>query len=133
MAHAGGAQSDARRSDVGWIRASRDRPGGIQVGIAECPQRRERSVTEAAAAPKARPHDDARASGLELALRGMGFRCSVEAIDRLAVLLADDPEAEGELTTRRREALRTIGAHGFTHLALEVQAEPAERAPLHRD
>jgi hypothetical protein len=73
------------------------------------------------------------ASNLEQALRAMGFRCTVEAVDRLAVIVADDEVAEREIAVRRREALREIGTHGFTHLALEVLAEPIQRATLHRD
>ena len=74
-----------------------------------------------------------RGSNLEQALRAIGFRCTVEGVDRLAVIVADDEVAEREIAARRREALREIGVHGFTHLALEVLAEPAERATLHRD
>jgi hypothetical protein len=54
-------------------------------------------------------------------------------MDRLAVIVPDDGEAGLATVRGRREALRLIGAHGFTHLALELPGEPADRAPLHRD
>ena len=90
-------------------------------------------MSETKAMPSSASGTGARAANLEAALRTLGFRCAVEAIDRLAVLVADDAVAEREIAGARRDALRVIGAHGFTHLALEVQAEPAERATLHRD
>jgi len=70
---------------------------------------------------------------LESALRAVGIRCTVEAMDRLAVIVPDDNEAGLATVRGRREALQLIGAHGFTHLALELPGEPADRAPLHRD
>ena len=73
------------------------------------------------------------AESLETALRSAGVRCTVEAVDRLAVIIPDNEEAERAAIRDRREALRLIGAHGFTHLALELPREPADRAPLHRD
>ena len=90
-------------------------------------------MSEARVAPISGLNDADPALDLERALRALGFRCTVEAIDRLAVIVADDESAEREIAERRRGALQAIGAHGFTHLALEVQAEPAERATLHRD
>lgn len=73
------------------------------------------------------------AASLEAALRAMGIRCTVEAMDRLAVIVPADGEAELATVRGRRDALRLIGAHGFTHLALELPGELADRAPLHRD
>ena len=70
---------------------------------------------------------------LESALRAVGIRCTVEAMDRLAVIVPDDNEAGLATVRGRREALQLIGAHGFTHLALELPGEPPDRAPLHRD
>jgi hypothetical protein len=73
------------------------------------------------------------AVGLEAALRSLGIHCSVEAIDRLAVIVPDDDAAGIETVRVRREALRLICEHGFTHLALELPGERADSAPLHRD
>lgn len=73
------------------------------------------------------------AATLEQSLGALGIRCVVEAMDRLAVILPQDGESEVALVRERREALRLLGAHGFTHLALELQGDPADRAPLHRD
>ena len=73
------------------------------------------------------------ASSFEAALRAIGMRCTVEAIDRMALIVPDDAAAELATIAGRREALRLIGAHGFTHLALELPGEPSARAPLHRD
>ena len=73
------------------------------------------------------------AANLEVALRAAGLRCSVDAIDRLAVIIADDPAAELETVRSRREALRLVRVHGFTHLALELPGDRADGAPLRRD
>ena len=73
------------------------------------------------------------AASLEAALRAMGMRCTVEAVDRMALIVPDDAAAELAAIEGRREALRLLGAHGFTHLALELPGEPSARAPLHRD
>jgi len=73
------------------------------------------------------------AATLERSLDELGIRCVVEAMDRLAVILPQDGESEAALVRGRREALRLLGAHGFTHLALELRGEPADPAPLHRD
>jgi hypothetical protein len=70
---------------------------------------------------------------LEAVLRASGIHCSVEAMDRLAVIIPEDGEAGLAMVHGRREALRMIGAHGFTHMALELPGEPADGAPLHRD
>ena len=69
----------------------------------------------------------------EAALRASGIRCAVDAMDRLAVIVPEDAEAGLAMVRARREALRMLGAHGFTHLALELRGEPADGAPLHRD
>ena len=70
---------------------------------------------------------------LEQALREMGVRCTVEGIDRLALIIAADEAAEDRVVAARRELLTLIRSHGFTNLALEVQDLTAARAPLHRD
>ena len=54
-------------------------------------------------------------------------------MDRLAVIIPEDAEAGLAMVRGRREALRMIGAHGFTHMALELPGEPADGASLHRD
>ena len=73
------------------------------------------------------------ADALEAALRQLGIRCTVEGRDRLAVLVADDESAALDAARLRRDALRLTRAHGFTNLALDVGAMPADHAPLHRD
>ena len=70
---------------------------------------------------------------LEAALRAAGLRCSVDVIDRLAVITADDAAAELETVRLRREALRLVRAHGFTHAALELPGDRADGASLRRD
>jgi hypothetical protein len=70
---------------------------------------------------------------LEAALRELGLRCTVEARDRLAVLIADDDGAALEAVRTRRDALRLARAHGFTNLALDVRGAPADHATVHRD
>ena len=73
------------------------------------------------------------AATLEAALRELGIHCRIEAIDRLAVIAPETDDAEQATIRLRREALRLLAAHGFTHLALELPSESADRAPLHRD
>ena len=72
------------------------------------------------------------AATLEAALRELGVRCRVEGIDRLAVIAPADADAGQAAIRVRREALRLLPTHGFTHLALELPSE-SDRAPLHRD
>ncbi len=72
------------------------------------------------------------ASGLEAALRALGIACSVEAIDRLAIIIPNDDASLADAHLRG-EALRLMRTHGFTHLALEIRAGPAGGAPLRRD
>ncbi len=73
------------------------------------------------------------AETLEAALRDLGIECRVEAIDRLAVITPESDEVEQATIRARREMLRLLPAHGFTHLALELRSESADRAPVHRD
>ena len=72
------------------------------------------------------------ATTLEAALRDLGIRCRVEAVDRLAVITPADAEAERVAIRVRRDAVRLLPAHGFTHLALELPSASDDRAPLHR-
>jgi hypothetical protein len=73
------------------------------------------------------------AASLESALHALGLRCTVEAIDRLAVIIPEHADAGADIVRLRREALALMRPHGFTNLALELPGEPADRAPLHRD
>src|SRR5688500_11961408 len=73
------------------------------------------------------------ASALEEARRAAGIACSVQAVDRLAVLDPDDEAAGIAAVQRRQEAVQLSRAHGFTHLALELPRDPADGATVHRD
>ena len=73
------------------------------------------------------------AEHLEAALRGAGLRCSVDIVDRLAIVTPDDSAAELATVRTRREALRLVREHGFTHLALELPGDRGDGAPLRRD
>ncbi len=72
------------------------------------------------------------AASLEAALREIGIQCNVESHDRLAILVPDQGTPQLDDARIRREALRVGREHGFTHVALELLADPAERAALHR-
>jgi hypothetical protein len=73
------------------------------------------------------------AASLETALREIGIACAVEAHDRLAMIIPDDAARELGEAPVRRETLRIAREHGFSHVALELLADPADRAALHRD
>jgi hypothetical protein len=68
------------------------------------------------------------AATLEAALRSLGLVCTVEAHDRLAVIVADNPAAL-EDARLRRAAMSLLAGHGFTHLALELTGPPADVIP----
>jgi hypothetical protein len=68
---------------------------------------------------------------LASALAALGIRGRVEARERLAVVIASAPECVLDEATRIA-ALAAARAHGFTHLALELDDSP-ERASLSRD
>lgn len=70
------------------------------------------------------------AASLERALRALGVHCTVEAHDRLALIVPEGP-VRLEQPDARQAALRLLPDHGFTHLALELVDE--EGAPLPRD
>ncbi len=75
------------------------------------------------------------AHALGAALSTLGLRCAVESRAGLAVIAADASHvaALGRLESRR-EVLALARQHGFTHVAVELTAEPAGvRAPLLRD
>jgi hypothetical protein len=72
------------------------------------------------------------ADGLQRALAALGIDCTVEARDKLAVII---PKHAGPLreASVRRAALAMLGEHGFTHLALEIPDAPSEDAAFSRD
>lgn len=73
------------------------------------------------------------ATSLETALRGAGISCTVEAMDRLAIIIPGGDLPAVEEAHVRREALRLIREHGFTHGGLELVADPMNSAAFHRD
>jgi hypothetical protein len=82
------------------------------------------------------------AIALSQALTQAGFDCTVEAHDRLAVIVPDDADAAARLAepAARRTASALAREHGFTHAALELvatdgegQGAPGARAALRRD
>ena len=67
---------------------------------------------------------------LERALAEAGLRCTVEARERLAVIVPVGDSAAAFADRARRDlALRLAAAQGFTHLAVELPrpAAPAAR------
>ena len=83
---------------------------------------------------------------LEAALDALGIPCTVEAHERLAVIVPRGEVSALEDARHRRETVRLAREHGFTHIALElVEQSPAapddsgagasagRRAPVHRD
>ena len=69
------------------------------------------------------------AASLEAALNAAGYPCTVEARDRLAVVVPAGPATWGEACTRR-SFVRLAQEHGFTHVAVELLGAGA---PLPRD
>jgi hypothetical protein len=61
---------------------------------------------------------------IEIALRMIGVRCSVERRGTLAILTLAEGERALERPDVRRETLAILRAYGFTHAAVE----PAEGA-----
>ena len=60
---------------------------------------------------------------LDAALQTLGVRCTVERRGPLAVVIPAAGERSFERADVRREALAILRAHGFTHAALEPNAE----------
>lgn len=60
------------------------------------------------------------AAALEADLRALGIACTVEARDRLAILIPLDDDDGLADDSIRLEAVRLAEVHGFTHLALEL-------------
>lgn len=82
------------------------------------------------------------AGALQRALASAGFACTVEAHDRLAVIVPDDADIAARLaeSPARRAASSLAREHGFTHAALELvatdgagQGASGARAALRRD
>ena len=77
------------------------------------------------------------AESLEVALRAPGIDCVVDPHERLAVIVPGPRGIDLSSAELRRRALELLGAHGFTHLAVELVAPDADTAaeggaPLHR-
>ena len=75
------------------------------------------------------------AIALVTALRTMGLACEVEGRGALAILTARGADAPALLTAdARREVLDAARGHGFTHVAVELDASRARtRAAVLRD
>ena len=69
------------------------------------------------------------AAGLERALRDGGIPCVVEAVGSLAVIVPGPAALDLAHADLRRRALALLPAHGFTHLALELGAQPTAPGP----
>lgn len=63
---------------------------------------------------------------LERALRGLGLRCRVETYDALAVAVPEEGEGRFGQEDIRQRAIELARAHGFSHLAVELQSQEAE-------
>lgn len=61
---------------------------------------------------------------LEADLRAMGIECTVEAREKLAILIPAGDARRLSSADARLEAVRLAEAHGFTNLALEIGDEP---------
>jgi hypothetical protein len=88
------------------------------------------------------------AATLEAALHALGIVCTVEASDRLAIVLPSNDASRFDEAGVRAAAIALLRSHGFTHLAVELGVPdpsdprhdsveptppPTERAPVHRD
>jgi len=119
------AAVDRALRDVGFERVTFDargfRSGSLNVlgGVIAEPLVRARSMTGVGDAP-----------GLERALEQRGFGFSVEARDRLAILLADDATGVDRLVdpAEREVVVEAARGQGFTHVGIDV----AWDAALHR-
>ena len=65
---------------------------------------------------------------LQAALREFGVACTVVADERLAVIVPSHASTGFDDPRLRRAALALLGAHGFTHLALELGDAVPENA-----
>lgn len=73
------------------------------------------------------------AEGLRQALAALGIECTVEARDKLAVIISPAGGTRLDDVAVRRAALALIRDHGFTHLALEIPDGPNDHAAVSRD
>jgi hypothetical protein len=73
------------------------------------------------------------ADGLQRALRALGIDCTIEARDKLAIIIPTASARDVGEMALRRSALALLAEHGFTHLALEITDTPAGDATLSRD
>ena len=75
------------------------------------------------------------ADALRDALRARGLHCDVEPRDRLALLVSrDDACADRLADPAERRAVATLAtAHGFTHVALELDPPAGTGASLPGD
>ena len=73
------------------------------------------------------------ADGLQRALRAIGIDCTVEARDKLAILIPSAPTRDFNEPSVRRAAIALLAEHGFSHLALEIPGTPDGDAALSRD
>ena len=73
------------------------------------------------------------ADGLQRALRALGIDCTVEARDKLAIIVPSASARDFSEMALRRSALALLPDHGFTHLALEIPDTPGGDAALSRD
>jgi hypothetical protein len=69
---------------------------------------------------------------VEVALRALGVRCTVDRRDGLAVLIPAPGERAFERADIRREAVAILRAHGFTHAAVEVTGDDDRAAERRR-
>jgi len=72
------------------------------------------------------------AAGLQQALSAMGIACTVEAREKLALII---PASESMLSdvAIRRAVLALLADHGFTHVALEIPDQPDDHAAVSGD
>ena len=73
------------------------------------------------------------ADGLQRALRAIGIDCTVEARDKLAIIIPAAPARNFSEASLRRAAVALLAEHGFSHLALEIPGTPDGDAALSRD
>jgi hypothetical protein len=66
------------------------------------------------------------AGALAEALQGLGVACAVEPRQGLAIITVDAGSAASLATLHRRQAILAMAKeHGFTHVAVELTADPA--------
>ena len=73
------------------------------------------------------------ADGLQRALRAIGIDCTVEAREKLAIIVPSASSRDFSEASLRRSAIALLAEHGFTHLALEIPDSTAGDAAFSRD